>query len=163
MQTCALSTGFSGAQSQVIMRFTSDSLNHLPDELNTRLASGRYRQAAVGACLKAACRDRLAAPSPLLYLDTAVKLIVFYTAAGAAPSCFDAGFGELLGAGGLRRLHLQDIVEAVEVVEEADGSHQLDDLALEVAVAAKSSTVVAVRGRGSMPSAKWIAASASKA
>ena len=50
-QTCALSTGFSGARKPwFIMRFTSDSLNHLPDELNTRLASGRYRQAAVGAC-----------------------------------------------------------------------------------------------------------------
>jgi hypothetical protein len=32
------------------MRFTSSSLTQLPDQLKTQLASGRYRQAAVGAC-----------------------------------------------------------------------------------------------------------------
>ncbi|HEV2620084.1 MAG TPA: hypothetical protein VGU23_09135, partial [Acidobacteriaceae bacterium] len=33
-----------------IMRFTSDSLDRLPDALITRMASGKYREAAVGAC-----------------------------------------------------------------------------------------------------------------
>ncbi|MGA2438899.1 MAG: CAP domain-containing protein [Acidobacteriaceae bacterium] len=50
-QTCAMDTGFAGARKPwFVMRFTSSSLTQLPDELKTRLASGRYRQAAVGAC-----------------------------------------------------------------------------------------------------------------
>ena len=50
-QTCALETGFAGTRKPwFVMRFTSDSLTRLPDELKTRLASGKYRQAAVGAC-----------------------------------------------------------------------------------------------------------------
>jgi hypothetical protein len=49
--TCAMQTGYAGARRPYfIMRFTSDNLNELPEELSTRLASGRYRQAAVGAC-----------------------------------------------------------------------------------------------------------------
>ena len=50
-QTCAMSSGFTGSRKPwFVMRFTSSSLTQLPDELKTRLASGRYRQAAVGAC-----------------------------------------------------------------------------------------------------------------
>jgi hypothetical protein len=50
-QTCAMSTGYVGTQKPwFVMRFTSDSLNRLPDELKTRLTSGKYHQAAVGAC-----------------------------------------------------------------------------------------------------------------
>jgi len=50
-QTCALGTGYAGTRKPwFVMRFTSDSLNQLPDVLKTRLASGRYHQAAVGAC-----------------------------------------------------------------------------------------------------------------
>jgi len=50
-QTCKLPTGYAGpAKPWFVMRFTSDSLTALPDELKTRTASGRYRQAAVGAC-----------------------------------------------------------------------------------------------------------------
>ena len=50
-QTCAMTTGSTGAHKPTfVMRFTSDSLTQLPDELKTRLASGRYHQAAVGAC-----------------------------------------------------------------------------------------------------------------
>lgn len=49
--TCAMATGFAGARRPLfVMRFTSDHLNELPDQLKTRLASGRYREAAVGAC-----------------------------------------------------------------------------------------------------------------
>ena len=33
-----------------VMRFTASRLTRLPSELKTRLASGNYRQAAVGAC-----------------------------------------------------------------------------------------------------------------
>jgi Cysteine-rich secretory protein family len=50
-QTCAMTTGFAGAHKPTFtMRFTSDSLTQLPGELKTRIASGRYREAAVGAC-----------------------------------------------------------------------------------------------------------------
>ncbi len=50
-QTCAMSTGYSGSiQPWFVMRFTSDSLTRLPDQLTSRMASGRYHQAAVGAC-----------------------------------------------------------------------------------------------------------------
>jgi uncharacterized protein YkwD len=50
-QTCAMSTGYAGARKPwFVMRFTSDSLGVLPDQLKTRIASGRFHQAAVGAC-----------------------------------------------------------------------------------------------------------------
>jgi len=50
-QTCAMSSGFAGERRPwFVMRFTSDSLTALPDELKSRIASPRYRQAAVGAC-----------------------------------------------------------------------------------------------------------------
>jgi hypothetical protein len=50
-ETCAMSTGYAGTRKPwFIMRFTSDSLNRLPDELKSRLTSGRYHGAAVGAC-----------------------------------------------------------------------------------------------------------------
>ena len=50
-ETCAKSTGYVGTRKPwFIMRFTSDSLNQLPDQLTTRLTSGRYHEAAVGAC-----------------------------------------------------------------------------------------------------------------
>jgi uncharacterized protein YkwD len=49
--TCAKSTGFAGARKPTfVLRFTSGSLTQLPDEIKTRVASGRYHQAAVGAC-----------------------------------------------------------------------------------------------------------------
>jgi uncharacterized protein YkwD len=50
-QTCAMSTGYAGARKPwFVMRFTSDSLTALPEQLKTRLASGRFHEAAVGAC-----------------------------------------------------------------------------------------------------------------
>jgi hypothetical protein len=50
-QTCAMSTGYAGARKPwFVMRFTSDSLAILPAELKTRIASGRFHQAAIGAC-----------------------------------------------------------------------------------------------------------------
>ena len=50
-QTCGTESGFAGTHRPAfIMRFTSDSLSRLPDELRSRIASGRYREAAVGAC-----------------------------------------------------------------------------------------------------------------
>jgi hypothetical protein len=50
-QTCAMETGYAGTRKPwFIMRFTSDTLSILPGELKERLATGRFHQAAVGAC-----------------------------------------------------------------------------------------------------------------
>lgn len=50
-KTCSMSTGYAGERKPwFVMRFTSGSLRQLPDRLKTELATGRYRQAAVGAC-----------------------------------------------------------------------------------------------------------------
>ncbi len=51
-QTCAMSSGFAGNRRPwFIMRFSAGELNALPDALKARLATGRYRQASVGACM----------------------------------------------------------------------------------------------------------------
>jgi hypothetical protein len=50
-KACTMSTGDAGAiQPWFVMRFTSDSLTRLPDQLTSQMASGHYHQAAVGAC-----------------------------------------------------------------------------------------------------------------
>ncbi len=50
-QTCAMETGFAGERRPwFVMRFTSGELDALPEELRERLATGKYRRAAVGAC-----------------------------------------------------------------------------------------------------------------
>ena len=49
--TCAMSSGYAGtATPGFIMRYTASSLDVMPAELQSRLASGRYRRASVGAC-----------------------------------------------------------------------------------------------------------------
>jgi hypothetical protein len=53
-ETCAMATGFAGTRRPwFIMRFTSDNLDRLPDVLTAKMATGKYRQAAVGACVGA--------------------------------------------------------------------------------------------------------------
>jgi hypothetical protein len=50
-ETCSMATGFAGGRTPwFVMRFTSGSLSQIPSELTSRVASGRYHQAAVGAC-----------------------------------------------------------------------------------------------------------------
>jgi uncharacterized protein YkwD len=50
-QTCMMSTGYAGSrQPWFIMRYTASSLNAIPSQLKSRLTSGRYHQAVVGAC-----------------------------------------------------------------------------------------------------------------
>jgi hypothetical protein len=50
-QTCTMSTGYAGPRRPwYIMRYTAASLNEIPSQLKARLTSGRYHQAAVGAC-----------------------------------------------------------------------------------------------------------------
>ena len=50
-QTCGMSTGFAGPRRPwFVMRFSAGELDVLPEQLRTKLASGRYHQAMVGAC-----------------------------------------------------------------------------------------------------------------
>ena len=50
-KTCAMSTGYAGhRQPWFIMRYTAANLNEIPSQLKTRLSTGKYHQAAVGAC-----------------------------------------------------------------------------------------------------------------
>jgi len=50
-QTCAMSSGYTGQRKPwFVMRFTSDSLTALPQELKARITSPKYREAVVGAC-----------------------------------------------------------------------------------------------------------------
>jgi hypothetical protein len=53
-QTCQLKTGYVGSrQPWFVMRYTASDLGRLPQELTTKLGSGKYRQAAIGACTSA--------------------------------------------------------------------------------------------------------------
>jgi Cysteine-rich secretory protein family len=50
-QTCSMSTGYAGSRKPwFIVRYTSSSLSEIPAQLKTRLSTGRYHQAVVGAC-----------------------------------------------------------------------------------------------------------------
>jgi uncharacterized protein YkwD len=50
-QTCTMSTGYAGSrQPWFIMRYTAASLDAIPSQLKSRLTSGKYHQAVVGAC-----------------------------------------------------------------------------------------------------------------
>lgn len=51
-QTCTMSNGFAGnRQPWFVMRYTSADIGRLPDELTARMATGKYHQASVGACV----------------------------------------------------------------------------------------------------------------
>ena len=51
-QTCQMETGFAGGrQPWFVMRYTSADIDRLPEELTARLATGKYHEAAVGACV----------------------------------------------------------------------------------------------------------------
>jgi uncharacterized protein YkwD len=50
-RTCEMSTGYAGSRKPwYVMRFTAGELNRLPDKLVDKLGSGKYHEAAVGAC-----------------------------------------------------------------------------------------------------------------
>lgn len=50
-QTCSMSTGYVGPRSpRYIMRYTAHNVTELPTQLQSRLSSGKYHQAVVGAC-----------------------------------------------------------------------------------------------------------------
>ena len=51
-QTCTMSSGYVGSrQPGFVMRFSANSLDRLPEQLSSRLGSGKYRVAEVGACV----------------------------------------------------------------------------------------------------------------
>lgn len=51
-QTCTMSTGFVGSRTPMfVMRYSSSSLDRLPQQLTLKLKSGKYHEAAVGACV----------------------------------------------------------------------------------------------------------------
>ncbi len=51
-RTCAMNSGYVGEdQPSYVVRYTTDDLAKLPAKLTARLANGRERHAAVGACL----------------------------------------------------------------------------------------------------------------
>jgi uncharacterized protein YkwD len=50
-ETCAMPTGYAGTRKPwFVMRYTASTLSELPLQLKTRLSSGKYHHAAVGAC-----------------------------------------------------------------------------------------------------------------
>lgn len=49
--TCSMETGYAGSRRpSFVMRYTTGDLAKLPDALKTQLATGKFHQAAVGAC-----------------------------------------------------------------------------------------------------------------
>jgi len=51
-KTCGMSTGYAGQRKPwFVMRYTADHLNRLPDELESRISTGKYHLALVGACI----------------------------------------------------------------------------------------------------------------
>jgi hypothetical protein len=53
-RTCAMESGYAGGQMPwFIMRYTAADLGKLPETLRTKVASGRFRHAEVGACAAA--------------------------------------------------------------------------------------------------------------
>lgn len=50
-RTCEMDTGFAGSNRPwFVMRYTTSDIRNLPDQLRTKLGSGEFHRAAVGAC-----------------------------------------------------------------------------------------------------------------
>lgn len=49
-ETCAMPSGYAGQRPSYLMRYTATTLDQVPEELQSRLDSGHYRKAKVGAC-----------------------------------------------------------------------------------------------------------------
>jgi hypothetical protein len=57
-RTCTMETGYAGRrQPWFVMRYTAVELTRLPDTLKQKLASGKYHEAAVGACTAGATNN----------------------------------------------------------------------------------------------------------
>jgi hypothetical protein len=49
-KTCELERGWTGQRPAGVMRYETADVRRIPDEIDQRLSSGKYRSAAVGAC-----------------------------------------------------------------------------------------------------------------
>ena len=49
-KTCGMDRGWAGSRPGLVVRFEAADLSRLPDDLEQKIQSGRYRVAAVGAC-----------------------------------------------------------------------------------------------------------------
>jgi len=49
-KTCELDRGWAGPKPAAVLRYETSSLTRLPDDIEQKVASGKYRSAAVGAC-----------------------------------------------------------------------------------------------------------------
>jgi hypothetical protein len=49
-RTCEMDRGWAGSRPGLVVRYEAGDLSRLPDELEQKIQSGRYRAAAVGAC-----------------------------------------------------------------------------------------------------------------
>jgi Cysteine-rich secretory protein family len=49
-KTCELDRGWAGQKPATVLRYETADLKRLPDEIEPKVASGKYRAAAVGAC-----------------------------------------------------------------------------------------------------------------
>jgi uncharacterized protein YkwD len=49
-KTCVMDRGWAGSRPGLVVRYEAGDLSRLPDDLEQRIQSGRYRAAAVGAC-----------------------------------------------------------------------------------------------------------------
>ncbi len=50
-ETCSMESGYAGRrQPWFVMRFTTGDLDRLPSQLTAKLATGKYREASIGAC-----------------------------------------------------------------------------------------------------------------
>jgi hypothetical protein len=56
-KTCESDRGWSGQRPAGVVRYETADVRRIPDEIDQRLSSGRYRSAAVGACEVAAVGD----------------------------------------------------------------------------------------------------------
>jgi uncharacterized protein YkwD len=56
-KTCALDRGWAGQKPASLVRYETGDLDQLPDDVDQKVASGKFRSAAVGACQSAGSGD----------------------------------------------------------------------------------------------------------
>ncbi len=49
-KTCGMDRGWAGGRPGLVVRYETSDLSRLPDDLEQKIQTGRYRAAAVGAC-----------------------------------------------------------------------------------------------------------------
>ncbi len=68
-RTCSMSSGYAGVrQPWFIMRYTASRLDQLPPQIKSRLTSGKYHQAVIGAC---------ASTEPSAFTSYSIAILLF--------------------------------------------------------------------------------------